>query len=579
MLDLHEPAGGPTFRRRDLAWFASALGVGLLAACRDRGSAAVATPAGGRAAVPMLRVDAHCHLFNASDLPGQRFVQRVVLEDAERQVVLGGDPARSRAAIPALAGLLARILGSGAPTAEAELRAIERNEYVVAASSARAAGPSDDVELVRRALAEELRSDPGPGRAATDVPDPASRQALQELLARETGFSIEEPGRATQVPYAAEARALLAGGSRSSYLVRWAVLLIRSRREIVDRYLQLYGGEDGVDLFTPAMIDFSSWLDGEDPASSLESQIRVVERLQRLHDRPAMHAIVAFDPWRQVRYGFDRKGSDPLGLVRWAVEEMGFVGVKLYPPMGFLPLGNATASQPYPQRARRMEEEIRRRTPGFSFPAGLDRALVDLYGWCEAEGVPVLAHASRSNGAARGYSDRADPAGWRPVLRRFPELRVSLAHFGGFEEGAAGGLEGSWEEHVGQLLAEGDSGLFADLSYFGEVLPGAVPAERQAEVRRLLGEFLRSYDPDARHLVYGSDWVMLGVEPGHERYLAIVEDALTPLMNPAAVQRCMGLNAGRWLGLDAGGKSRARVTAYRKKHGLDTDWLMRFDAS
>jgi hypothetical protein len=164
-------------------------------------------------------------------------------------------------------------------------------------------------------------------------------------------------------------------------------------------------------------------------------------------------------------------------------------------------------------------------------------------------------------------------------LLRYPELRVSLAHFGGFEEGRSGGLEASWEEHIGELLGGSSSRLFADLSYFSEILPGVVPSDRQDQLRRLLASFLQKYDQSARHLMYGSDWTMLGREPGHERYLSAVENVLGSIMDAAALQRCMGLNAGRWLGLGPEGKNRGRIERYRKSHGLSYEWLGAFNGS
>jgi hypothetical protein len=63
--------------------------------------------------------------------------------------------------------------------------------------------------------------------------------------------------------------------------------------------------------------------------------------------------------------------ASALDLVTWAVEEMGFVGVKLYPPTGFLPAGNAEVAQSYPARAEAIPD----------LPRRLDAALDKLSGW------------------------------------------------------------------------------------------------------------------------------------------------------------------------------------------------------
>ena len=66
----------------------------------------------------------------------------------------------------------------------------------------------------------------------------------------------------------------------------------------------------------------------------------------------------------------------------------GFLGVKLYSPMGFKPMGNAAQDVTFPAYASQSE-------PGFG--AALDKALDALYAWCEANEVPILAHTPTAN--------------------------------------------------------------------------------------------------------------------------------------------------------------------------------------
>ena len=110
--------------------------------------------------------------------------------------------------------------------------------------------------------------------------------------------------------------------------------------------------------------------------------------------------------------------------MRDAVERAGFIGVKLYPPVGFLPLGNAGFS---PDAARGQ---------------ALDQALRALYATCEAEEIPITAHASPGNEFALGYGQLAAPERWAPVLREFPNLRLNFGHFG-HETGVGSGAQAS----------------------------------------------------------------------------------------------------------------------------------------
>ena len=134
-----------------------------------------------------------------------------------------------------------------------------------------------------------------------------------------------------------------------------------------------------------------------------------------------------------------------------------------------------------------------------------------------------LRHGAGTNGAGPGYADRADPAYWAPVLERWPKLKVCLAHFGGFgypSVGAPAGSdlpESSWEWTIGRLIkARPEVGLFADLSYLSAVLAPDLPA--LDALARTFKTYAQEFDPSLTHLLFGSDWVMLGREKGYTAY-------------------------------------------------------------
>ena len=110
------------------------------------------------------------------------------------------------------------------------------------------------------------------------------------------------------------------------------------------------------------------------------------------------------DRWSSSRGG--STGSRSLDLVRHTVELAGVTGVKLYPPSGFVPIGNVF----------RFGERV---------GAPLDAALTALYRYCEETGVPILTHASHSNGFDKGYDDLGAPSGWEQVLREYGGLRLA----------------------------------------------------------------------------------------------------------------------------------------------------------
>ena len=125
-------------------------------------------------------------------------------------------------------------------------------------------------------------------------------------------------------------------------------------------------------------------------------------RARRLHEPTG--------PWRTATLDL-REVTRSLDLVRHAIELGGFTGVKLYPPSGFLPLGNVFRF-------------------GERTGAPLDAALRALYRYCQDIGVPILTHASHSNGFDKGYDDLASPSGWAQVLEEYGRLRLCFGHFG-----------------------------------------------------------------------------------------------------------------------------------------------------
>lgn len=520
---------------------------------------------------PLVRaesIDVHCHIFNASDVPVRGFVQHVVLNDEEEQRRPLPDPIGNQAILPAFAALIIALLSSGAITADDEFARLS-----IAAADAAPPLPATSFD---RTLANELADIlDTPGEAAGEIG--SSRQQLRALILSDAGLPPEaEPPDAQEI-----SEALLLSDSMTGRYFRWARLMLSSRTEILDELERLYAGPSGTVLFTPALVDFSLWLDGE-PRSSLVSQIVLMDALQRRSTVP-IHAFVPFDPWRMARDSATGKpnypewqatgGTDPaelsaLGLIQWAVEDMGFVGVKLYPPMGFRPSGNAQTDQTYPRRA--IEE-----FPG-DFPTRIDSALDALYRWCAQSSVPIMAHASDSQGAAAGYAGRANPAHWAPVLTAHPKLRLNLAHFG--DSLTADRDDDTWDDAFGALVVAGHTGAYADLGYYAEVLPRVGGTDLSAQ-GIALRRFFDRYDPSARRLLFGTDWSMIGREPGHEQFPNRVAALLEAAgLDAAAKRRVFRQNALDFLGLRNGAPGHERLRRYYDRTDRDFSWMGALEA-
>lgn len=108
-------------------------------------------------------------------------------------------------------------------------------------------------------------------------------------------------------------------------------------------YLTIYskGSAWKIDLVTPSLVDYDWWLArGKATATSLADQVDVMSQVSVLMGG-RVHGFVSFCPPREV-ISRDRSGvGDSMRMVKRAIETSGFIGVKLYPPMGFAPWGNA----------------------------------------------------------------------------------------------------------------------------------------------------------------------------------------------------------------------------------------------
>lgn len=131
------------------------------------------------------------------------------------------------------------------------------------------------------------------------------------------------------------------------------------------------------------------------------------------------------------------------------------------------------------------------------------RNLCDAFEAFEAQGLGVVVHCS--GGGVRGPEVRegdmkwlSSPERWRPVLKRFPKLKVSFAH----ATGEAGFLTlpnpkpGTWAWHLRDLMLS-YSGVYADISFHSGLVES--PKRYRAGFEKILITPLR------RKVLFGSD--------------------------------------------------------------------------
>jgi predicted TIM-barrel fold metal-dependent hydrolase len=504
-------------------------------------------------------IDVHCHAFNATDIPAEKFLRIVFLGHYPEQGIETVLNLKNKDVLDGLIDLFIQLVAGRAPTAAQELDILTGSKTSSASSA--------QIDLAHQVSINRVKeffddSAPQKTKAKTARGKAALATALQKAAKQAA------PGKAAAPPDIAEV--YFSKTDFGTYL-RWFTLFTLYRHALVDQLVQTSSRQGFKPLLVcPALVDFSTWLD-QDVQSSHADQIRVMGRIFARSENPPVHGYVSYDPLAEVLHRNGLGDRSPLQQVREALQEHGFIGVKLYPPMGFRPSGNK-AGQSYPKAVlNRLHGRI---------SADLEKALDDLYALCSEMGVPILAHAAESNGAGPQYEGRADPAFWIPVFRRWPSLHVCLAHFGRFSYVSAGAPHGakppetSWEWTLGRYIKEHpEAPVFADISYFSEIL-GASKEQRSAfagQFRR----FAKQFDNSLSHLVFGTDWIMLGRENAADDYLGTTHAFLRDdcQFTEAEVRRLLVGNAIRFLGLADKDKNRSRLAGFRTANGLSANSL------
>lgn len=480
----------------------TAAGQGLTRRALLAGTAAGAAESalgGGASGAPApgpVGVDVHCHTFCSADLPIVGFVAHQIPGLTEISRFFTRWP---EVIVRTLLGAVTTLPNAVAPAGDAELAAL-------------------------RALAAQ------PGAPVSPVP-PLPEGAAESL--------VTSAVKHLPVTIGPEQRRVVARTLEALYLVA------HPRAAIAATLVQMF---PSVSLFTPALVDYDAWSDDRS-RTPLWQQVLVQERIARLGvagrlGRPEarLHPFVAFDPRRQAEAasaGTPERppppgpGSSALELVGWAIASGGFLGVKLYPPVGFAPFDNA------------------RLQPELPFAPGLDRALGALYGFCEAAEVPILTHSSASNEYGLGLRRLVEPARWAPVLERFPKLRLDFGHFGGELRG--------WVDQAVALIDRYPN-VYADLSNSALVYDDAFAGRLQAT----LAELLAAHPKLKRRLMYGSDWWLSALDPAAARAVDRFRSVLGPVLTADELADLMGRNALRFLGLlDEQNRPRAGASAHR----------------
>lgn len=569
-------------------------------------------------------IDAHCHVFNAADLPIEGFARKIMVPKTAQTSELVARFADYPGALEALVHAITVQVKRAAPDMQTEIDTIDEFERDPERKPTSAWRQDQNRQHLRSVLRLiwfnwDIFSD----RPLSLTEGLALEVAIEQIklfLFQQIHEDFGKPDLTAEdrealsglTPFQVDAMAdeLYSRDDLLGRYIRWALLYTRNRYELAEELDQLHGKvgqKSRIVLMTPAIVDFSKWLEDEDELS-IEDQVDVMARIACRKDGPRVHGFVGFDPLRQALYDHHRRrpgDRDPITVVRRAIEVHrnlvgnsakttgGLIGVKLYPPMGFRAIDNKHV----PDEDFNEPAYLRSPDSGLGSQIGgkFDAALVKLYTWCSANNVPIMAHTSHSFGPSSDYEDRADPIFWANVLKQdaFPRLRINLAHFGHFNKAVQYArpenyVDKCWEWTIGKIItSSSEAYAYADISSLGEILKTG-PSRKIVECMKA---FKAHFPASDERLLYGTDWSMIAQE---ERFPKLFSSKPFPDMmilflkavgyNNTQIEGIMFRNAARFLGLTKDERekfgencTRARLEKFYGAHNLSVDWMQAFD--
>jgi len=294
-----------------------------------------------------------------------------------------------------------------------------------------------------------------------------------------------------------------------SYILDWVMKNIPGKAgDRIKRFLDIYRHDidevtrryileltaAGIDICAPLMMDLFQAA----PGSSTTKNTRYHRQIDLISKEVAKY------PWRIfpfVMFDPRRKGADIL-CIR-AMEEKGFVGVKLYPALGYHPSPDAAE----------------KRFLNGTSPATVRENLLSLYDYCKNRKVPITVHAS-CGGAYSTDMDRdreryawplTDPANWRELIEKY-QLKINFAHLGGnyFHESKTKRIKGGrWRRKILAYIAKSRredhfGEVYADLAYHNMAHDPEISPDYFWDLAELLNN--KKYEDN---IIYGSDASMI----------------------------------------------------------------------
>lgn len=241
-------------------------------------------------------------------------------------------------------------------------------------------------------------------------------------------------------------------------------------------------------------------------------------------------------------FAVNPKRPDHFGLMKDALINKGFVGVKLYPSLGY---------------------EV------------TDPKLMDVYKYCEEHDTPLLMHCNHTGFyVEEAFIDFCDPEHWIPILDQHPSLKLCFAHFDGHETlSLPGGLQGdTWGKKILDLMEHDTyTGIYADVSYHTDMM--GEPGLEEHYLQTLKGLLDRPVVQD--RILFGTDSWLLRLNMSDELFWSYFREKLSGVH----FERMVSTNTKAFLGIEPKKENFERYLSFHKKNSsnvgaLPNTWLL-----
>jgi predicted TIM-barrel fold metal-dependent hydrolase len=364
-------------------------------------------------------------------------------------------------------------------------------------------------------------------------------KAEEPLTAEELVQVLEEAGLLTDT-HSSEAHPLILRGTLGTVegYIAFFFSALSSERTLLKAYHVCY---PEVTLSVHEMMDMAATY-GTSPEFPFQDQVSKMLALQGEAEPPIL-TFAAFDPFRR---------KDALAIAQASFTK-GVVGFKFYPPDGYRPAGNEIPSMDHPKS---VDSEWNSRYLNLTNKE-LDEWNDQFFCYCQANEIPILVHCTPSGMEAvtsskgdPGYGTlMASPYYWKTVLASHPTLRVCFGHSGGaefwFNRTPVNGDPGWTFGDEVLALCETYPNVYCDAAYWETLLTDNGVQRLQERLRDLTATrpTLKS------RLMYGTDWWMIAMEPGHSQYLHKMVDVFADPSLKSWRDSFFAGNAARFLNL------------------------------